>query len=132
VLAGHDAAICAVGPGGMWLQSTMIDAAEAAKVKRFILGDFGWGKHVRNFPEFDEIKARRTVGWDHAAARAEANPAFTWTAISTGNPIDWVGDRSIARRVMVYGCLRILGIEEVSHHGFRYRTSVCGHIRCWY
>ncbi|KAF1830108.1 NAD(P)-binding protein [Decorospora gaudefroyi] len=88
-LAGHDAAICAVGPGGMWLQSAMIDAAEAAKVKRFILGDFGWGKHVRSFPEFDEVHALRAAGWDHAAALAEANPAFTWTGITTGNPIDW-------------------------------------------
>jgi hypothetical protein len=40
----------------------MIEAAEAAKVKRFILGDFGWGKHVESFPEFDEMHARRAEG----------------------------------------------------------------------
>lgn len=68
----------------------MIDAAEAAGVTRFIVDDFGWGSNVRGLPEFDDIHARRRAGWERARVRAEANPGFTWTGITIGNPIDWV------------------------------------------
>jgi hypothetical protein len=70
----------------------MIDAAEAAGVKRFILDDFGWGDNPKSLPEFNDIHAHRRAGWDHAKAKAESNPSFTYTGISTGNPIDWVSD----------------------------------------
>ncbi|KAJ4003760.1 hypothetical protein NW752_011185 [Fusarium irregulare] len=88
-LAGQDAAICAVGPAGIPLQGTMIDAAEAAGVKRFIVADFGWGPDFQSFPEFDPVRAQRAVGFEHAIKHAAANPSFTWTSIATGNPIDW-------------------------------------------
>lgn len=89
-LLGQDAAVCVVGPAGVHPQIAMIDAAEAAGVKRFIVNDFGWGPEVRGLPEFDDVRARRKAQWDHAKARADANPGFTWTGISIGNPIDWV------------------------------------------
>jgi hypothetical protein len=73
----------------------MIDAAEAAGVRRFIVDDFGWGRNVRSYPEFDGIHARRVVGWDHAKARAEENSGFSWTGITSGNPIDWVSFRGL-------------------------------------
>ncbi|KAM0427918.1 hypothetical protein ACHAPT_007378 [Fusarium lateritium] len=88
-LAGQDAVINVVGPAGVGLQSIMIDAAEAAGVKRFIVDDFGWGPDFQSFPEFEPIRAQRVAGVDYAKSRAEANPAFTWTGIATGNPIDW-------------------------------------------
>ncbi|KAF7178044.1 hypothetical protein CNMCM7691_006702 [Aspergillus felis] len=88
-LAGQDAAVCVVGPGGIGAQVTMIDAAEAAGVKRFILDDFGWGDNPKSLPEFNDIHAHRRAGWDHAKAKADSNPNFTYTGISTGNPIDW-------------------------------------------
>lgn len=89
-LAGQDAAVCVVGPAGIGHQVAMIDAAEAAGVKRFIVNDFGWGHTVRALPEFDAIHAQRSAVWDHAKARADANPKFTYTGISSGNPVDWV------------------------------------------
>lgn len=67
----------------------MIDAAEAAEVKRFIVADFGWGPDFTSFPEFDSVRAQRAVGFEHARKHAAANPNFTWTSIATGNPIDW-------------------------------------------
>jgi hypothetical protein len=97
--SGHDAVVCVVGPGGIKHQIDFIDAAEAAGVYRFIIDDFGWGPDVRGFPEFAAIHAHRRLGWDHARARAEANPHFTWTGLSTGNPIDWV--RAIVERKLV-------------------------------
>jgi hypothetical protein len=89
-LAGQDAAVCVVGPPGIGHQVAMIDAAEAAGVKRFIVDDFGWGPDIRGLPEFNDIHAHRLAGWDHAKARAEANPGFTYTGVTSGNPIDWV------------------------------------------
>lgn len=68
----------------------MIDAAEAAGVCRFIIDDFGWGPNMRGLPEFAAIGAQRRVAWDYAKQRAEANPAFTYSGIATGNSIDWV------------------------------------------
>ncbi|KAM0551308.1 hypothetical protein ACHAPJ_008412 [Fusarium lateritium] len=89
VLAGQDAVVCVVGPPGIDLQSTMVDAAQAAGVKRFILDDFGWGPEFTSYPEFEPFRAKRIVGVDRAKEHVSANPAFSWTAIASGNPIDW-------------------------------------------
>lgn len=94
-LEGHDAAVCVVGPGGMHLQSVMIDAAEAAGVERFIVDDFGWGRNPAGFEEFGEIHKGRVKGWDYAMGRARGNGRFSWTGISTGNPVDWVSRKSL-------------------------------------
>ncbi|THV82265.1 NAD(P)-binding protein [Aureobasidium pullulans] len=88
-LNNQDAVVCVVGPGGVPLQKTFIDAAEATGVQRFIIDDFGWGPDARGFPEFDAIHAVRREGWDHAAKKAKENRNFTWTGLTTGNPIDW-------------------------------------------
>lgn len=89
-LKGQDAAVCAVGTGGIASQVIMIDAAEAAGVKRFVVDDFGWGPDFRSFPEFKAIGMQRRAAWSHAKTRSEANPNFTFTGITIGNPIDWV------------------------------------------
>ncbi|KAF1354593.1 hypothetical protein BDV97DRAFT_86219 [Delphinella strobiligena] len=85
----QDAVICVVGPGGIGLQTTFIAAAEAAGVYRFVLDDFGWGEEVRGLPEFDTVQEQRKGGWGYARGRADANPGFTWSGVSSGNPIDW-------------------------------------------
>jgi hypothetical protein len=79
-----------VGPGGISLQKTFIDAAVAAGVSRFIIDDFGWGPTTKGFAEFGAIHAARREGWDYAARKAQEVQGFTWTGLSTGNPIDWV------------------------------------------
>ncbi|KAF5626041.1 hypothetical protein F52700_8756 [Fusarium sp. NRRL 52700] len=88
-LSGQDAVVCVVGPAGIPLQATMIDAALAAGVKRFIVDNYGWGPEFRSYPEFEAVRAKRTVGVDRAREHATANTNFTWTSIATGNPIDW-------------------------------------------
>ncbi|KAI1106222.1 NAD(P)-binding protein [Jackrogersella minutella] len=89
ILSGQDAAVCAVGPAGLSTQIAMIDAAEAAGVKRFIVDDFGWGPGFRSLPEFREVGAQRRVAGNHAKERSQANPKFTYTEIGIGNPTDW-------------------------------------------
>lgn len=91
-MVGHDAAVCVVGPAGITHQVAMIDAAEAAGVKRFVVDDFGWGPDIRGLPEFSDIHAQRTATWLHAQAKAEAKPAFTFMGVAVGNPIDWVSN----------------------------------------
>ncbi|KAG9519812.1 NAD(P)-binding protein, partial [Aureobasidium melanogenum] len=85
----QDAVVCVVGPGGIALQKTFVDAAVAAGVKRFIIDDFGWGPTTKGFEEFGAIHASRREGWDYAAGNAREVEEFTWTGLSTGNPIDW-------------------------------------------
>ncbi|KAI1089768.1 NAD(P)-binding protein [Rostrohypoxylon terebratum] len=88
-LSGQDAAISVIGPAGLSIQTTIIDAAAAAGVKRFIVDDFGWGPDFNSLPEFRDIGAQRRVTFDHAKTLSEANPSFTYTGIIIGNPIDW-------------------------------------------
>lgn len=82
--------VSVLGPGALAHEVPLVDAAEAAGVRRFVVNDFGWGQNPRSFPEMREVGARRHVAWDRARAKAAANPAFTWTGITIGNPIDWV------------------------------------------
>ncbi|KAM0237445.1 hypothetical protein ACHAP5_008996 [Fusarium lateritium] len=93
VLFGQDAVICVVGPAGVKYQVTMIDAAKAAGVKRFIVDDFGWGPDFSSYPEFEPVRAQRTLGVDRAKEHTNADPTFTWTGIASGNPIDWAMKR---------------------------------------
>ncbi|KAI4725761.1 NAD(P)-binding protein [Aureobasidium sp. EXF-10728] len=85
----QDAVICVVGPGGIPLQKMFVDAAVAAKVHRFVIDDFGWGLTTKGLTEFEEIHKQRREGWDYAAEKAREYSWFTWTGLSTGNPIDW-------------------------------------------
>lgn len=89
-LQGQDAAVCVVGPTGISHQTAMIDAAEAAGIKRFIVNDFGWGPDIRGLPDFAEVHKLRRVQWEYARMKGKTNPGFTWTGITSGNPIDWV------------------------------------------
>ncbi|KAF7114166.1 hypothetical protein CNMCM5793_007744 [Aspergillus hiratsukae] len=107
-LAGQDAAVCVVGPGGIGAQVTMVDAAEAAGVKRFVLDDFGWGDNPKSFPEFNAIHKHRRAGWDHAKTKADSNPNFTYTGISTANPIDWALKRFPAMGFDVARCSAVI------------------------
>ncbi|KAI8965457.1 NAD(P)-binding protein [Daldinia sp. FL1419] len=89
VLSGQDAAVSVIGPGGVSLQTTLVDAAEAAGVQRFVLDDFGWGPDFNSLPEFKSIDAQRKVAWARVSELSQANPKFTFSGIAIGNPIDW-------------------------------------------
>lgn len=82
-----------MGPAGVHLQTTFIQAAYDAGVKRFVVDDFGWGPEPRSFEEFEAIHAMRKEGWNFAAKLAEEGGlerGFSWTGVTSGNPIDWV------------------------------------------
>ncbi|KAL8285626.1 hypothetical protein RB597_002610 [Gaeumannomyces tritici] len=89
LLTGHDAAVCALGPGAVAAQPGIAAAAEAAGVRRLVVDDFGWGPAFRGLPDLAGVAAERRAGFDAAAGLAARNPGFTWTGVSVGLPIDW-------------------------------------------
>ncbi|KAH8680512.1 hypothetical protein BX600DRAFT_444577 [Xylariales sp. PMI_506] len=109
-LRGHDAAVSVVGPGAINSALTMVEAAAAAGVRRYIINDFGWGPDFRSEPEFAPIGGQRQLTWARArdlAALPESG--FTWTGITIGNPIDWalkrfppMGFNVAERSAMIY------------------------------
>jgi hypothetical protein len=89
-LKGQDAVVSAVAIPGIPQQKEMMDAAEAAGVRRFILSDFGYGPNHKRLPEIGEWIAKpRNDVLEYAKNKAAANGNFTWSAIAIGNPIDW-------------------------------------------
>ncbi|TLS27771.1 hypothetical protein PpBr36_01017 [Pyricularia pennisetigena] len=89
-LRGQDAAICALAPGALPFQEGIVVAAEAAGLRRLVVSDFGWGPdHRRHLPDFADIGDARSVPVHRARALARSNPAFSWTAVAIGNPIEW-------------------------------------------
>jgi hypothetical protein len=89
-LRGHDAVVSAVGVTAITKQRDMMDAAEAAGVRLFVLSDFGYGPDHRHFPEFEAIGKPRLDVLAYARQKAVMNRQFTWSAIAIGIPIDWV------------------------------------------
>lgn len=87
---GQDAVVCVLGNHGLLKQNVILDAAEAAGVRRFILNDFGWGRDFRGIPEFDIILDGFKESREHARAKAAANPSFTYTGITISVCLDFV------------------------------------------
>ena len=83
--------MCAVGFEGYLDQLTLIDAAEAVGVKRFILSEFGNHPDQPCLPEFNQMLEPKTRVLEHARAKAEKNPRFSWSAVACGPFFDWVG-----------------------------------------
>lgn len=82
--------MCAVGFEGYLDQLTLIDAAEAVGVKRFILSEFGNHPDQPCLPEFKQMLEPKTRVLEHAKAKAEKNPRFSWSAVACGPFFDWV------------------------------------------
>jgi hypothetical protein len=89
-LSGQDAVICVIGPAGLSLQTTIIDAAEAVGVRRFVVDEFGRAPGQKGLADFEAISAPRKVVLRHAAQKASLNPGFSWSAVAIGHPFDWV------------------------------------------
>ena len=85
---GQDAVVSTVGTEGMLGQSTLIEAAVAAGVKRFLPSEFGCdtaNTKAAAFPVFGYKIAT------HKALReaADTNPSFTYTNVCTSAFLDW-------------------------------------------
>ncbi|KAF2669756.1 NAD(P)-binding protein [Microthyrium microscopicum] len=85
-LRNQDAVVNVVGPAGLPLQKTMIDAAEAAGVQRFVLDDFGRAPSQTGLPDLEPMGASRREILEYARQKASSNLAFTWSAVAIGIP----------------------------------------------
>jgi nucleoside-diphosphate-sugar epimerase len=87
-LKGQDAVVSAVGTEGLPGQNTVIDAAVAAGVKRFLPSEFG--SDLSN----PKPKALPVFGYKVAVAAhieevASKNPKFSYTYVRNGPFLDW-------------------------------------------
>lgn len=90
VLRGQDAVVSAIRGPGVATQIAVIEAAEAAGVKRFIPSEFGNDNAAPTQPDFKALLAHKVSVMTFLKARAAANPNFTWTTLANGVFIDWV------------------------------------------
>lgn len=88
--AGQDAVVSIVGFPGVAGQKLAVDAALAAGVKRFIPSEFGINTRKVRGTTIGKILADKIAVVDYLQEKAEQNPGFTWTGLSTGLFFDWV------------------------------------------
>ena len=99
VFTGQDAVVSCVGVDGVPQQIAMIDAAEAAGVKRFIPSEFGWAKDRSILPELAaRLKPKEEV-FDHLVEKCKNSMTLTWSAVATGPFLDWVSRPSVVLRL---------------------------------
>lgn len=92
VFTGKDAVVCAIAVQHVSIQTVLLEAAEKAGVKRFILNEFGNSPTNQvGLPETRNMGPVRTKREMIVLAESltAANPAFTWSALATGNFIDY-------------------------------------------
>ncbi|PNY25461.1 Uncharacterized protein TCAP_04595 [Tolypocladium capitatum] len=86
-LAGQDAVVAPLGTSGFGIQTTLIDAAIAAGVQRFLPSEFGAdlsNPNARQLPVFaDKIKVA-----DYLVEKSKTTP-LTYTLVSNGAFLDW-------------------------------------------
>jgi hypothetical protein len=90
-LRGQDAVVSAVGMQGIPDQINIIEAAVSVGVKRFIPSEFGNALDQKRLAELEFTREPKKRVLEYAKEKAAENRDFTWTALATGNFIDWVG-----------------------------------------
>jgi hypothetical protein len=90
---GQDAVVSAIATPAVQGQKTIIDAAVAAGVKRFIPSEFGINTRITGGTAIGKILGGKVAVVDYLEEKAKANSHFSWTGISTGLFFDWVSDQ---------------------------------------
>ncbi len=82
--------VCATSVQSIELQKDIIEAAQKAGVKRFILNEYANSPTNQTFlPELESFRTVKLQMVEQAKALAAVNPEFTWSALATGNFIDY-------------------------------------------
>jgi hypothetical protein len=89
-LQGQDALVSAAATPAVGSQYSLVDAAVAAGVKRFIPSEFGINTRTVQHEGLKTILARKIQLLDYIIKKSEENPTLSWTGISTGLFFDWV------------------------------------------
>lgn len=90
-LAGHDALVCAIGTMATGEQIKLIDAAVAAKVKRFIPSEYGLNtRTVGASTKLGKMLGTKIKTVDYLIAKSEELGWFSWTGLGNNLFFDWV------------------------------------------
>jgi len=90
VLKGQDAIVSTVGTAAARSQTTIIDAAIAAHVKRFIPSEFGYNTREARGTKVGSLLSAKIETVDYLIELSQKHDWFTWTGLSTGTLFDWV------------------------------------------
>ena len=86
----QDAVVCANSVQSIAAQKEIIEAAEKAGVKRFVLNEYANSPTNQTFlPELEQFRTTKLEMVALAESLAAKNPEFTWSALATGNFIDY-------------------------------------------
>jgi nucleoside-diphosphate-sugar epimerase len=91
VFRNADGVICAIAVQQIRVQAILLEAAEKAGVKRFILDEFANSPTnqvgLAELRNFGPVVTKQSMV-ELAKSLSVSNPAFTWSALATGNFID--------------------------------------------
>lgn len=90
-LDGQDAVVSTIATVAVGGQTTLVDAAISAKVRRFIPSEFGINTRIVGGTAIGNILQGKVKTLDYIISKSQENPWFTWTGISSGIFFDWVG-----------------------------------------
>ncbi|KAF8850452.1 NAD(P)-binding protein [Acephala macrosclerotiorum] len=86
---GQDAVISTVATVATGSEKIIIDAAIAAKVKRYIASEFGLDTREARGTKIGSILGAKAETVDYLIQFSKEHEWFTWTAFSTGSFSDW-------------------------------------------
>ncbi|KAI6082307.1 NAD(P)-binding protein [Hypoxylon rubiginosum] len=88
-LDGQDAVVSTIATVAVGGQTTLVDAAISAKVRRFIPSEFGINTRIVGGTAIGNILQGKVKTLDYIISKSQENPWFTWTGISSGIFFDW-------------------------------------------
>ncbi|OTB17510.1 hypothetical protein K445DRAFT_316127 [Daldinia sp. EC12] len=88
-LQGQDAVVSTIATVAIGSQAPLVDAAIAAKVKRFIPSEFGVNTRIVEGTSIGKILQGKVKTLDYIISKSQENPWFTWTGVSSGIFFDW-------------------------------------------
>ncbi|KAI1474185.1 NAD(P)-binding protein [Daldinia eschscholtzii] len=88
-LQGQDAVVSTIATVAVGSQVPLVDAAIAAKVKRFIPSEFGVNTRIVEGTSIGKILQGKVKTLDYIISKSQENPWFTWTGVSSGIFFDW-------------------------------------------
>lgn len=90
-LAGQDVLVCAIGTMATSEQIKLVDAAVAAKVKRFIPSEYGLNtRTVGPSTKLGKMLGTKIKTVEYLIAKTEQFGWFSWTALGNNLFFDWV------------------------------------------
>jgi NmrA-like family len=96
-LLGQDAVVSVIGTFAIATQMLLVDAAQSSSVKRFIPSEFGINTRTLGDQKIGTMLAGKMKVVDYLQQKAREDPAFSWSAITTGMFFDAVSTLRLDR-----------------------------------